>query len=40
LIISVTTVAAIDAMIVSALLYFLLAKALGPRLSAHKGTGE
>ena len=40
LIVSVTTVAAIDAMIVSALLYFVLAKALGPRPSAHNGTGQ
>ena len=39
LIASATTVAAIDAMIVSALLYFLLAKAFGPRLSAHNGSG-
>jgi cytosine permease len=40
LIASVTTVAAIDAMIVSALFYFVLAKAFGPRLSAHNGSGQ
>ena len=40
LIVSVTTVAAIDAMMVSALLYFVLAKAFDRRVSANNGAGQ
>ena len=40
LIASVTTVAAIDAMMVSALLYFVLAKAFGGGVSAKNGAGH